>query len=66
MLEECLPGEVPGEEVHVIVTGAGLVLFVDVVADQDRHTHLVSLFMASWIAGKLICARLLNGMATTG
>jgi hypothetical protein len=54
VLEECLPGEVPEEEVYVIIPGAGLVLFVDVVADQDRHAHALSVLMACWIAGKLI------------
>jgi hypothetical protein len=51
VVEECVPGEVPWEEVDVVFAGAGFVLFVDVVADQDGDAPVGQLGMASWTAG---------------
>jgi hypothetical protein len=62
VLEERLPGK----EGNVIVAGAGLVLLVDVVADQDCHAPRGQLAHGLLDRRELICSRLLNGHGHDG
>lgn len=63
MVENCVPGGLPQEQVQIVLARPGLVVLV---AAQHGDPHSDSFRPASRTAGKLICARLENGTATTG